>query len=264
MESALIEANKIGGYLSDREARGLFVLAVNPTCPGRVVEIGTFKGKSAVLLAKAVSAIGEGAIVAVDPHEAASVEVDLSHYGKESVHAECMANFSQSGVENMVEFHQLRSTCFAKSWPVSQRIRLLWIDGDHTYSGAKGDLEAFAPYLADGAIVAMHDVLHEHGGPTRAFAEGILLSKDFSAFGFFGSVGWAQFDRARFSAWQKRKLAAYKKLSRLIALTGLDQPLDRTQGLRFRIARALVPHGNLQARWFRETVNFSDPCLPRL
>ena len=75
-----------------------------------------------------------------------------------------------AGVENVVEFHRQRSSELAGKWDASRKIRLLWIDGDHTYTGAKLDLDLLRPFLANGAIVAMHDVLHSHDGPVRVFA----------------------------------------------------------------------------------------------
>lgn len=59
------------------------------------------------------------------------------------------------------------------SW--SGPIRLLWIDGEPTYQGAKE--EDFGPYLSNGATVAPHDALHGFEGPLRVFVEetGLLL-----------------------------------------------------------------------------------------
>lgn len=56
------------------------------------------------------------------------------------------------------------------SW--SRPIRLLWIDGEPTYQGAKEeDFGLFSPYLSNGAIVAPHDALHGFEGPLRVFVE---------------------------------------------------------------------------------------------
>src|SRR2546425_10633196 len=67
-----------------------------------------------------------------------------------------------------------------------------WIDGDHVYEAVKQDLALFRPYLAPGAIVAMHDVLGTWPGPLRVFVEDVLGSDDFGPAGCFKSIGWGQ------------------------------------------------------------------------
>ena len=100
-------------------------------------------------------------------------------------------NIKEKGVAEKIKLHQTFSYELAKTW--KEPIRLLWIDGDHTYRGTKLDFEGFEPHLVDGAIVAIHDVLHEFDGGIRVFMENILLSPNFGACGCVGSIGWAQF-----------------------------------------------------------------------
>jgi len=40
-----------------------------------------------------------------------------------------------------------------------EKIDFLMIDGDHTYEGVKQDFEMYAPLVADGKVVAFHDIL---------------------------------------------------------------------------------------------------------
>jgi len=42
-----------------------------------------------------------------------------------------------------------------KTW--NKQIDYLFIDGDHSWDGAKGDIDAWFPHLKPGAIVAFHD-----------------------------------------------------------------------------------------------------------
>ena len=45
-----------------------------------------------------------------------------------------------------------------KSWhPHSYLVDLVFIDGDHSYEGAKGDIEAWLPNIKAGGILAVHD-----------------------------------------------------------------------------------------------------------
>jgi len=63
---------KVDGHLARRECKFLFLLGACPTAPGAVLEIGSFKGKSTIVLAKAVQLAGDAKVVAVDPLTAPS------------------------------------------------------------------------------------------------------------------------------------------------------------------------------------------------
>src|ERR1043165_9444701 len=77
-------AETVEGYLSQREMEFLALLGAVPTAEGEVLEIGSFKGKSTVILAKAAQLAAPGSIVnAVDPMTApCSTDPDLK--GEES------------------------------------------------------------------------------------------------------------------------------------------------------------------------------------
>lgn len=40
-----------------------------------------------------------------------------------------------------------------------RKLDLLFIDGDHTYDGARRDFEAYAPFVRSGGIIALHDIV---------------------------------------------------------------------------------------------------------
>jgi len=132
---------------------------------------------------------------------------------------------------------------------------LLWIDGDHTYQGAKLDFDLYSPYLADGAIVAFHDTLHEFEGPIRVFVEDILSSDHFGPAAFFHTIAWAQYrpqDGTRFRAARER-LA--RPASKLIPFVSGGRPVKGLLKLRFKLRRALVPHAVLSpAEWNQNVV----------
>lgn len=248
-------ASRVEGHITDREIRCLAVLAALPSANGVILEIGSFKGRSTIVLAKSAALAGETKIVAVDPLTSpAKTDPDLG--GQASGWSDFQLNLKNAGVENAVEFHCQRSAELAGRWNPSRKIRLLWIDGDHTYAGAKSDLDLFRPYLADGAIVAMHDVLHSHEGPARVFAEDILLSPHFGPFGFCGSIAWAQyFEAPAISAsFRSRKARTYRRLTRLIALSVFYEPLQGWHRLRYKLARAMIPHGDVSTEEFQRRV----------
>ena len=238
---------RVEGQLTEREIACLACLASVRTASGGVLEIGTFKGRSTIVLAMASQLGQKERIMAVDPLTSPGVTDPALKAGECSAWEPLQANLKLAQVEHLVEFHQQYSADLARTWPAGRELRLLWIDGDHTYRGAKTDFDLFSPFLADGAIVAMHDVLHHHGGPARVFAEDILLSPHFGAAGFSGSIGWSQYSRDAHcaSSWQLRKLDLYRRLTRVISYTAFGGGIEGTRKIGYKLARARVPHGDL-------------------
>ena len=57
-ENLLNEIQTVEGYLAPNEIRFLALLAACPTATGEILEIGSFKGKSTVILGKIGRACG--------------------------------------------------------------------------------------------------------------------------------------------------------------------------------------------------------------
>ena len=234
-------AGTLAGHLTDREVRFLALLAAVPTARGEILEIGSFKGKSTVILARSARFAGQPRVCAVDPLDLPSSTdpTDAPPGGTAEIFR---ANLRASGVDDMVEHHQMTSQALARQW--SKPLRLLWIDGDHTYAGAKHDYEAFAPHLAPGAIVALHDVLHWYEGPPRVLAEGPLASPLFGACGVTGSIGWAQYlgDAAAAQPYRAARERLARRLGALLPYAGDDRPAGFGTRLMYKLHRARVPH----------------------
>ncbi|MGI8787920.1 MAG: class I SAM-dependent methyltransferase [Pyrinomonadaceae bacterium] len=250
-ENLLREAETIEGYLSPNEMRFLALLAAYPTAKGGVLEIGSFKGKSTFILAKAAALAGDEKIYAVDPLTAPSA-TDPDLRGAASSFGDFQTNIKAHNVADRIEFHQTFSYELAKTW--TRPLRFLWIDGDHTYKGTKLDFDGFAPHLADGGIIAMHDVLHEFDGGIRVFMEDILLSPNFGACGFCGSIGWAQFHENENAGekYRAEKLKLYRRLSRLIPFIIFKKELKGFEKKRYKFYRSRVPRGAVNpAEWVK-------------
>jgi MMP 1-O-methyltransferase len=247
LDEAWGKAKDVFGYMGEREFRALGLLAVAAPRDGIIVEIGSFKGKSTTGLATLAARYGLGKVVSIDPHNAPSVtDPDLPPDG--SSFDDFRANLRKAGVEAQVEAHRAPSREVAPGW--NRPIRLLWIDGDHTYAGAKEDFDLFSPFLIDGAIVALHDTLHEFEGPIRVFVEDILRSDKFGPAGFLHTIGWAQYrptDGARFRD-ERNRLA--RRAGRMIPLVANRGEMGRIAKLQYKVWRALTPHAVLTpAEW---------------
>lgn len=227
------------GFLTEREARFLALVAACAPGKGTILEIGSFKGKSTVGLASIAARYALGKVVTVDPHTAPSV-TDPDLEGQASSWDDFQTTLEHAGVAAMVEVHRAFSRDLARGW--DRPIRFLWIDGDHTYQGAKEDLDLFRGHLADGAIVALHDVLHTFEGPIRVFVEELLASDDFGPAGLCGSIGWAQYRPRRGQEWRAPRTALRRRAARLIPLVQRGRELRGLANLQYKVFRSLVPH----------------------
>lgn len=66
----------------------------------------------------------------------------------------------------------MESRLAAAIWPASLKVDLMYIDGDHTYHGAREDILAWTPKVRHGGILAGHDFLPDtFPGVVRAVEE---------------------------------------------------------------------------------------------
>jgi predicted O-methyltransferase YrrM len=238
----LLELSKsLSGHLRKREVQFLATLPFL-SLEGDILEIGSFKGKSTIILAKAAKAAGHGKIHACDPLSL-SCSTDPTDAIKEELPRIFYNNLQAHGVQDQVEFFQMRSQELAEIW--NKPLKILWIDGDHTYDGVMKDITFFEKHLEPGAIVCFHDVLHEFEGPIRVFMEKVLLSGQYGDCGLCGSIGWGQFLGGRpltGRQWES-KLLQYHKLSRLMVMVLKTKNGFKVNKHLRRFFRSLVPHG---------------------
>jgi predicted O-methyltransferase YrrM len=243
----------IDGCLTEREARFLALLAFFPTADGEILEIGSFKGKSTIVLAKGAQLSNKPRIISVDPLTSPSpTDPYLKNEGT------CLqyfqANLKEAGVSDMVEFHHKYSYELAKEW--SRKIRLLWIDGDHRYKGTKLDFDLFFRHLSDRAIIAFHDVIAPFSGPVRVFTEDVLLSDNFGPAGLWGTIGWAQriADEKIALKFRQKKLKLHSQLAKLIPFSTFDagKKMRRIKKLQYEFYRSRVPHKEISpSEWLK-------------
>lgn len=249
----------VEGWLSPREVAFLTLAAACPTAPGDVLEIGSYRGRSTIALALAAryanrrAHFGTSRVVAIDPmlDVDPKLQTDLPSGTARRI---LDRNLTQAGVVREVEFHPHFSYEVAPRW--NRPLRLLWIDGDHAYASTKQDFDLFSPHLADGAILAFHDVLSPYDGCIRVFTEDVLTSPQFGAAGLCGSIGWAQFWTSRIPtvAEAKRKETLLQQLQRLVPYHCGGRPIRGVHKWKYKWLRARVPHRKLDVEHWGQAV----------
>ena len=97
-------------------------------------------------------------------------------------------NIRDHGFESVVETIVSPSLEAAKNW--DGPIRLLFIDGDHSYESTRDDFLAWSPYVINHGWVAFHDIGNAEGS-TRFYEELDKGDNEYEVAGTVGSLGLA-------------------------------------------------------------------------
>ena len=251
---SLSSSRSVAGHLADKEALFLTVLGACAPGSGVILEIGSFLGNSTIILAKAAAANGQPALVAIDPLSLAGMR--KTSLDAESGRDEFFANLERAGARDRVEFHEMLSEDVASEW--DRPIRLLWIDGDHTFEGATADFVNFSPHLIQGGVIAFHDVMHSCG-VTRVFIDRVLRSGMFGAAGIVGSIGRAQLTGDGDDVHRGHRDRLARRLDRWVRTAEAGCFHSRTNRFLRKLLRAGVPHRSLSTRKFLDTVERHVP-----
>jgi predicted O-methyltransferase YrrM len=142
-------ANAIEGWLAPEEQKLLAQLANAAAALGHdFLEVGSYCGKSTVVIAAALRAIGAQRILyAVDPHE------DFPEGKHETSLPILETNLSTRGLQPWVRIVKARSTDVRIDAPFA----LVFIDGDHSYESVAADYRHFRDAIVTGGFLAFHD-----------------------------------------------------------------------------------------------------------
>lgn len=177
---------KVSGSTTLWESKLLYTLACRREAAGVVVEIGSFLGRSTIFLASGSKRARQQKVYAIDPHQGAPV-INKKFSGP--TYQRFLRNIEQSRVADMVVPIPQTSDKAFEDW--RQPIRLLFIDGDHSYQAVRRDLKQWGQFVVDKGVIAVHDALNPGVGPPRAIVEVILAEKKFSQLGVIDSVFFA-------------------------------------------------------------------------
>ncbi|MYY06610.1 class I SAM-dependent methyltransferase [Streptomyces sp. SID4913] len=169
------------GFMPVVEGLALYDAAAGAAALGLpLLEVGTYCGRSTILLADAARAAGVTALT-VDHHRGSEEQQPGWEYHDPTVvdpevgRMDTLPTFRRTlhaaGLEDHVVALVGRSPQVAAVW--SGRLGLVFIDGGHTDEHANGDYEGWAPHVAEGGLLVIHDVFPDpaHGGqaPYRVY-----------------------------------------------------------------------------------------------
>ena len=180
--------------MTDAQAGRLWDAAAALSAPATIVEIGSFRGRSTIVLA---SAARPGiAVVAIDPHAGNDRgPQELSGYedAAQADHEVFLANLARAGVADRVR--HVRSFSSEARSSVEGAVDLVYIDGAHRYGPALDDIRSWGARVRPGGTMLIHDSFSSVG-VTLAILRSLLLDGDrFSYVGRAGSL--AEYRRVR-------------------------------------------------------------------
>jgi predicted O-methyltransferase YrrM len=149
----------IPSMLGQQTAFALYTLCYLQELAGDVVEIGSWQGYSTSFLAQAVRDSGNGTLYAIDHFK--------GNVGKERFYVVGRPDLSdlRQGFEDNLRRVGVRESVRLLDMPNEEairhldgvRVRLLFIDGDHTREGVEKDIRLFFPLVLTGGLVVFDD-----------------------------------------------------------------------------------------------------------
>jgi MMP 1-O-methyltransferase len=158
-------ADRVTGFMPADEGHALYDAAVRYLGDGIGVEIGTYCGKSTLLLGAAAQHTG-GVVFTVDHHHGSEEHQPGWAYHDASLLDAATGRFDTlpslrrtldaAGLDDHVVAVVGKSAVVARGWRMP--LRLLFIDGGHTEEAAHEDFDGWARWVDVGGALAIHDV----------------------------------------------------------------------------------------------------------
>ena len=166
MDPELLKAAEAAtGFMPEAEGVALHDAAARYAGRGPVLEVGTYCGKSTIYLAAAAREKGQP-VITVDHHHGSEENQPGWEYhdtslvdpatGRLDTLPHLRKTLAGAGVEDDVIVVVGRSADVARLWRTP--LGMLFIDGGHTDAAASTDYESWAPWVAPGGVLAIHDV----------------------------------------------------------------------------------------------------------
>jgi predicted O-methyltransferase YrrM len=236
LASTLDELRAVDGWLTDDQAGRLWSAAARARDGGRIVEIGSFRGRSTIVLARAAPPAAQ--VVAIDPHggsDRGPGEYDPDRDRGDADHRAFVDNLRQAGVADRVRHVRLPS--YAALPVVDGDAEVLYVDGAHRYRPALEDLRDWGARVRPGGTLLVHDAFSSVG-VTLAQLRLLATGGEFRYVGRSGSL--AEYRREALGSRRDRVVNAGRQLAELgyfarnvavkLALTARARPVARALG----------------------------------
>ncbi|MEO5722999.1 MAG: class I SAM-dependent methyltransferase [Ilumatobacteraceae bacterium] len=176
-EQTLSVVDGVDGWMSPGQAAELYQAAAATHAGDQIVEIGSFRGRSTIVLASAAPP-GVG-IVAIDPHagnDRGPRQIDGFEAEAADDHEVFVSNLVAAGVDSRVR--HLRVFSHEALGEVEGEIAVLYIDAAHRYKPALADIREWGSRVAPSGTMLIHDSFSSVG-VTLAIGRELLFGRRF-------------------------------------------------------------------------------------
>jgi predicted O-methyltransferase YrrM len=177
----------VEGWLTEAQAQRLWDAATAMSDGGRIVEIGSFRGRSTVVLALAAGGRAQE-IVAIDPHagnDRGPREIGGFEAEAATDHDVFNANIERAGVRDRVR--HVRRFSSEATGEVAGDIDVLYVDGAHRYRPALDDLRTWGDRVVPRGTMLVHDAFSSVG-VTLALLRSTVFDRRWRYVGRSGSL----------------------------------------------------------------------------
>ena len=180
LEPLIALMREVPGWFDDDEARLLAEACAEALATiarsGALVEVGSHRGRSTVVLASVVAASGtEARLYAIDPHDGVVGALDGAIQSGPPTLEALKSTLATAGLAGVVRIIAARASEVAWSEPIA----FLLIDGLHDYTSVARDFLMLEPYLVPGALVAFHGYRPDYPG-VQAFVDELLGTRRYA------------------------------------------------------------------------------------
>lgn len=252
LQKAIESSNNIDGWLEFREQVLLYTLAQKVPKDKAIVELGSWMGKSTVMLAAGSLSATRAPVYAVDLFTLpVNDPYDYSQHlvsGTQEYESMFWRNINEYGLASIVKAVKSSTVEAAKAW-TGMPIQLLFVDANHSYGEVRDDFLAWVQHCDEGAQIAFHDYVSDKFAGVRRLVDRLVISRillnpevvDSTLLGTLAvrRLGFVKVRLALCPAWLSRfvmeirtialaphKVIAYKPILRLI----LPRPIRRLIG----------------------------------
>ena len=211
LDDLLASVDGVDGWLSGDQAARLYGAAAATDAGDQIVEIGSFRGRSTIILAVAVP---DGvAIVAIDPHagnDRGPQEISGFEAQAAGDHEVFTSNLAAAGVADRVR--HVREFSDRAHDSITGDIAMLYIDGAHRYAPARSDVRAWGRRVQRGGSMLIHDSFSSVG-VTAAIVRELMFGKRFRYVGRSRSLTEYRADLP--DGWRPRAANSLRQIAQL-------------------------------------------------